>query len=426
MTASPPTAASGDPSETLPAAYPEIPAARTCPFQPPALYAQLRSEQGPLAQASLYDGRTVKVVVGHAQARTLLTDPRVSSDWADPDFPSPSPRRRGIIAKVNMLIGQDAPEHTRYRKLLVPTFTLRRIAELRPAVQRTADRLLDDILARGPQGGVDLFADYALPVSSTTICTILGVPYADHEFFERQTARLVAREATEQDALKALIGLRQYLAGLVETKRKEPGDGLIDALLAQTDAPDADAPDADGPALTGDDVTTLSILLLMAGHETTASMIALGTYTLLSHPDQLAALRADPALLPSGIEELLRYLSIADIALRIAKDDIEIDGTAIKRGDGILLPNAGINRDPEAFPDPDVFDVARGARQHTAFGYGIHQCLGQNLARMEMEIALGTLFARIPTLRVAVPDAELDVKPAHAGVQGIYALPVTW
>ncbi|MFB7471303.1 cytochrome P450 [Kitasatospora sp. NPDC056184] len=393
---------------------PEFPQPRTCPYHPPAGYRTLREQQGPLARVRLYDGRAVWTVVGHAEARALLTDPRLSSDWSHPGFPVTSPRRASI-QKQALLIGMDAPAHTAYRRRLISAFTARRINELRPAIQRRTDELVDAILRQGPPA--ELSGALALPLSSLVICHILGVPYEDHTYFEQQTARLVARQAGEQDTLDALRGLRGYLDALIVRKEGEPGDGLIDTLV-QEDL-------ADG-TLSREEISALALILLMAGHETTAGMITLGTLALLEHPDQLAAFRADPRLVPGAVEELLRFLSVADVATRVAAEDVQVGALTIREGDGVLLPNSAINRDPRAYPDPDHLDLARTDARHTAFGHGAHQCLGQNLARTELQIALHTLVTRIPTLRVAGPADRLAVKPADSGVQGIYELPLAW
>jgi pentalenic acid synthase len=248
------------------------------------------------------------------------------------------------------------------------------------------------------------------------ICALLGVPYADHEFFEAQSRRLL-RGPTAADTQAARDRLEAYLGDLIDRKQKgETGEGVLDDLVR-------------GQLRDGEidrtDLIALAVILLVAGHETTANMISLGTYTLLQHPDRLAELRADPALLPAAVEELMRMLSIADGLLRLATEDIEVEGTTIRAGDGVLFSTSVINRDADVYADPDTLDFHRPARHHVAFGFGIHQCLGQNLARTELEIALGTLFDRLPTLRLAAPPEEIPFKPGDT-IQGMLELPVTW
>ncbi|MDJ0464438.1 cytochrome P450 [Streptomyces sp. H27-C3] len=352
-------------------------------------------------------------MTGHAEARALLVDPRLSADRENPDFPMPTERVAGISARRIALLGVDDPEHHVQRRMLIPSFTLKRTAAMRPRIQETVDRQLDAVIAQGPTA--DLVAAFALPVPSMVICALLGVPYEDHEFFEEQSRRLL-RGPSSADVEGARDQLNDYLGALVERKQDNPGDGLIGELIAQQ---------LNSGALDRKELVSLATLLLLAGHETTANMISLGTYTLLQHPDRLAQLRADPTLMPVAVEELLRFLSIADGMLRVATEDIEVGDEVIRTGEGVALSTSVINRDDRAFAAPDDLDWQRTARHHVAFGFGIHQCLGQNLARAEMEIALASLFARLPGLRLAVPADEVPFKPGDT-IQGLIELPVTW
>jgi pentalenic acid synthase len=298
--------------------------------------------------------------------------------------------------------------------MLVPDFTLKRATALRPAIQRIVDERVDALLAQGPPA--ELVSAFALPVPSTVICELLGVPYADHEFFEEQSRRLL-RSRDPQEVLDARDRLDAYLGALIDRKLREPGgDGVLDGLVHEQ---------LRTGAVDREEAVSLATVLLVAGHETTANMISLGTYTLLQHPDRLAELRADPSLLPAAVDELLRVLSIADGLLRQATEDIEVAGTTIRAGEGVVFATSVINRDTEAYPAPDTLDWHRPARHHVAFGFGIHQCLGQNLARAELEIALHTLFDRLPGLRLAVPADEVSFKPGDT-IQGMLELPVTW
>jgi pentalenic acid synthase len=267
--------------------------------------------------------------------------------------------------------------------------------------------------AAGPPA--ELVSAFALPLPSMVICALLGVPYADHDFFEEQSRKLL-RGPSPADTRSAREQLDAYLGELIDSKREQPGDGLLDELIHQQ-SPDG-APDREG-------LVSLARILLVAGHETTANMISLGTFTLLRHPGQLAELRADPGLISAAVEELLRFLSIADGLVRVATEDIEIEGTVIRADEGVLFSTSVINRDAGAFPEPDTLDWHRPARHHVAFGFGIHQCLGQNLARAELEIALRTLFERLPGLRLAAPADEIPFKPGDT-IQGMLELPVTW
>ncbi|MER6527181.1 cytochrome P450 [Streptomyces sp. NPDC001508] len=392
-----------------PVAFPQD---RTCPYQPPAGYDPLRASR-PLARVTLYDGRPAWLVTGHALARDLLADPRLSSNRTRAGFPITTSRFAAIRDVTTALIGVDDPEHRDQRRMMVPSFTLKRATALRPSIQRIVDDLLDRMIAQGPPA--ELVSAFALPVPSMVICALLGVPYADHEFFEEQS-RLLLRGPTAEAARDARARLEEYLGDLIDRKREKPGEGLLDELVEQQAR--EGTPDRK-------ELIALAIILLVAGHETTANMISLGTYTLLQHPERLAELRADPSLLPAAVEELLRMLSIADGLLRLATEDIEVAGTTIRAGDGVVFSTSVINRDADAYPGPDTLDWHRSARHHVAFGFGIHQCLGQNLARTELEIALAALFERLPTLRLGAPADEIPFKPGDT-IQGMLELPVTW
>jgi vitamin D 1,25-hydroxylase len=394
---------------------PAFPQPRTCPYHPPADYRRLR-DRGPLQRVTLYDGREAWLVTRHDVARRLLADPRLSSDRTDENFPQLSARFAAVrrINRRQGFIGMDPPEHGHYRRMLIGDFAVRRIRAMRGDIERIVHGFIDDMLERDQP--VDLVSHFALPVPSMVICQMLGVPYDDHEFFQSASRNLL-QSPTAEGTLAARNDLVGYLDRLVAERERRPGPGLIGRLVAEQVA---------SGELTREDLVTTSMLLLVAGHETTASMISLSVITLLEHPDQLAALRADPDVMPSAVEELLRYLSIADLAgVRVATADIDVDGQKVRAGDGVIVANSISNRDEDAFADPDAFDVRRPARHHLAFGYGVHQCLGQNLARMELEIALRELFGRIPTLRLAVPVTELALRPGNT-IQGVNELPVRW
>ncbi|MEU2060503.1 cytochrome P450 [Streptomyces sp. NPDC013455] len=395
----------------VPVAFPQD---RTCPYHPPTGYEPLRDGR-PLSRVTLFDGREVWTVTAQAAARALLADPRLSTDRRRPGFPMPTARFAATRRRSVALLGVDDPEHQRQRRMLIPPFTVKRAAGLRPWIQRVVDGLLDAMIERGSPA--ELVSAFALPVPSTVICGLLGVPYADHEFFEEQSRRLL-RGPTADDTEDARDRLEEYLGGLIDAKAEqaEPGDGILDDLVRQR---------LGEGELDRADLVSLAIILLVAGHETTANMISLGTYTLLQHPERLAELRADPTLLPAVVEELMRMLSIADGLLRVALEDIEIDGTTIRAGDGVLFATSLINRDTAVYDDPDALDFHRPDRHHLGFGFGIHQCLGQNLARAELEIALGSLFTRLPGLRLAAPPEDIPFKPGDT-IQGMLELPVAW
>ncbi|MFI1752886.1 cytochrome P450 [Streptomyces sp. NPDC020571] len=392
-----------------PVAFPQD---RTCPYQPPAGYDPLRAAR-PLTRITLFDGRPAWLVTGHTAARRLLADQRLSTDRTRDGFPATSARLAAVRGRRTALLGVDDPEHRAQRKMVLPEFTLKRAAALRPRIRRIVDERLDAMIAQGPPA--DLVTAFALPVPSMVICALLGVPYADHDFFEEQSRRLL-RGPLPADTQEARDRLEAYLGELIDRKRQAPGDGLLDDLVRRQSA--------DG-AIDREQLIAFAVILLVAGHETTANMISLGTYTLLTHPGRLAELRAAPALLPDAVEELMRVLSIADGLLRMATEDIDVDGQTIRAGDGVVFSTSVINRDESVYPDPDALDWHRPARHHVAFGFGIHQCLGQNLARAELEIALHSLFERLPTLRLAAPADEIPFKPGDT-IQGMLELPVAW
>ncbi|MEU1186326.1 cytochrome P450 [Streptomyces sp. NPDC005859] len=394
-----------------PVAFPQD---RTCPYRPPAAYDPLRDSR-PLARVTLYDGRTAWLVTGHRTARDLLADPRLSTDRTRPGYPATSPRFTALRDRRAALLNVDDPEHHAQRRLLVANFTLKRATALRPAIRRIVDERIDAMLAQGPPA--ELVNAFALPVPSMVICELLGVPYVDHEFFEEQSRRML-RSRVPEEVSDARDRLDVYLGALIDRKLAAPSgaDGVLDALVHEQ---------VREGLVDREEAIALATILLVAGHETTANMISLGTYTLLQHPERLAELRADPSRLPAAVEELTRMLSIADGLLRQATEDIEVAGTTIRAGEGVVFATSVINRDESAYPAPDTLDWHRSARHHVAFGFGIHQCLGQNLARAELEIALGALLERLPGLGLAVPAAEVRWKPGDT-IQGMLELPVAW
>nr|WSY49601.1 cytochrome P450 [Streptomyces sp. NBC_00886] len=394
---------------TEPVAFPQD---RTCPYHPPTGYDPLRTDR-PLTRVTLYDGRTAWLVTGHAAARALLADQRLSTDRTHPDFPVTTERFAAARNRKVALLGVDDPKHRTQRRMMIPGFTVKRAAAMRPGIQRIVDERLDAMIAQGSPA--DLVSAFALPVPSMVICALLGVPYADHEFFEAQSRRLL-RGPKPEDSQDARDQLDAYLGGLIDRKQRDPGEGLLDDLVREQ---------LNEGALERTELISLAVILLVAGHETTANMISLGTFTLLRHPERLAELRDDPGLLPDAVEELMRSLSIVDGLMRLAVEDIELDGTTIRAGEGVLFSTAVINRDEDVYTVPDTLDWHRPTRHHVSFGFGIHQCLGQNLARAEMEIALHSLFDRLPTLRLAAPAEEIPFKSGDT-IQGMLELPVTW
>jgi cytochrome P450 len=394
-----------------------FPTQRTCPFSPPERYREMR-EREPISRVRLPTGQEVWALTRYEDIRTMLSDPRFSSDRLDPGFPKlrelPTNAENDQRFRKS-LITMDPPEHGPARRAVVGEFTVRRMERLRPRIQQIVDEHLDAMLG-GPKPA-DLVRALSLPVPSLVICELLGVPYADHDFFQTRSGTLLRATSTMEQVRAASDELRGYLDELVRAKEADPGDDLLGRQIVKQR--ETGTEDHGG-------LVALAFLLLVAGHETTANMISLSTVALLEHPDQLAALRADPTKTPSAVEEMLRVFTIAEFAAsRVATDDVEIGGVLIRKGEGVLALANAANHDDTQFADPDSVDVDRGARHHIAFGYGAHQCLGQNLARMELSIVLDTLFARVPTLRLAAPVADLPFKDDGV-IYGLYELPVTW
>jgi cytochrome P450 len=310
----------------------------------------------------------------------------------------------------------DPPEHTVHRRLLMGEFTVKRVRAMRPRIQELVDECVTRMLREG--GPADLVQALSYPVPAHVVTDMLGMPYADRETVDRCTKLTLNPAAGDDERSAAGAELRALFAAWVARKEQDLGDDLLSRVIIRY----REAGQYDRRQMAG-----MAGALLSGGHETTANMISLGAMALLRHPDQLAQLRDDPSRMPAAVEEFLRFFSpLSEFAgYRVALADIEIGGVLIRAGDGLIALGSAANRDGAVYDRPDELDVGRDAHNHVAFGYGMHQCLGQNLARLELEIALATLFRRIPGLRLAVPPAELRFKD-HATIYGLYDLPVTW
>jgi len=380
-----------------------------CPFDPPEELGRLRA-QGGLTRMVYPDGHVGWLVTSHALARAVAADTRFSSRYELMHIPFPDTGITEIPqATVGDLTGIDPPEHTRYRKLLAGKFTVRRMRLLTERVEQITAEHLDAMAEQGPP--VDLVPAFAHPIPAMTICELLGVPYADREFFNRQVAAMSTANLSLEEQGTAYVALQEYIGGLVVAKRADPTDDLLSDLTT-TD-------------LTNAELAGVGSFLLGAGLDTTANMLGLGTFALLRNPEQLAALRADPGIAEQAVEELLRYLSIAHTGVRAAVADVELGGQLIRAGETVTVSVQAANRDPARFTDPDTLDLQRRAAGHLSFGHGIHQCLGQQLARVEMRVAFPALVTRFPTLRLAVPPEEVPMRHT-INIDGVYGLPVTW
>ncbi|MBL1082410.1 cytochrome P450 [Streptomyces actinomycinicus] len=381
------------------------------------LYRRLR-EDGPVRRAVIAGGVEAWLVTRYEDGLAALSDPRLSSDVRDASDPRliaqlPEFERESMMS--NML-RSDPPDHTRLRRLVSKAFTARRVNGLRPRVQAITDRLLDSVV---PEGRAELVADLALPLPVTVIGELLGVPVDDRHDFQRWTdALLVQGEEMTDPAVvdEAWQHMRAYVTKHLETKRARPGDDLLSALISAHDQEQR---------LNHDELIATTFLLLVAGYITTVNLIGSGIAALLAHPDQLTLLRERPELLPGAVEEFLRYDGpVSPGIARFAREDVEIAGVTVPRGATVLIASAIADRDPDRFPDPDSLDVTRPDNGHLAFGHGIHYCLGAPLARLEGQIAIGTVLRRLPDLTLAVPPSELGWRPG--GLRGPSRLPVTF
>lgn len=372
-------------------------------------YAKLR-ESGPVHQVRTPRGTEAWLIVGHTEARAALADPRLSK----------SPSTAGYRMLDEAVIGPyllvlDPPDHTRLRRLVAREFTGRRVEALRPRVQAITDQLLD---AMAPAGHADLVDALAFPLPITVICELLGVPAADRDTFRAWSGEIVAPRRGE-DENAAVHALGRYLDELIEDKRRTgPTDDLLSALL-RTGPEDDDR-------LSVAELRAMAYLLLIAGHETTVGLIANGVRALLTHPGQLAALRADFGLLDGAVEEMLRYDGPVETGTaRFAREPVPVGDTVIPPGAVVLVGIGAGDRDPERFPDPDRFDIRRDTAGHLAFGHGVHYCLGAPLARLEARIAIRALLERFPSLSLDPSAGPLDWLPGLL-IRGVRRLPVRW
>jgi cytochrome P450 len=392
----------------------EFPLARSCPFDPPPEYGRLRAEQ-PVARATLH-GRPAWLVSRYDDVRQALADPRLSADVTRPDYPmAPAGNMALAHSGLPSFLRMDPPRHDVLRRMVTRDFMVKRIEALRPPIQELVDRLIDDMLAGDTP--TDLVHALADPMPSTVICWLLGVPLEDQGFFQERSTYLFRRGVSDDVRNEKIIELSDYLYDLVDRKNADPGDDIISRLVVEQMRPGR---------LDRRGVQGMAFLMLVAGHETTGNMTALGTLALLQHPEQFAALRDDPSLAPGAVEELLRYLTILNEPnWRVAAEDLEIGGQLIKTGEAVIPLTFSANRDTGHYPEPDALDIRRGARDHLAFGFGIHQCLGQPLARVELQVVYATLARRVPTLRLAVPLEDVPYK-TDVEIYGVHALPVAW
>ncbi|MEV4756242.1 cytochrome P450 [Micromonospora sp. NPDC049559] len=400
---------------------------------PYAEYAALR-QAAPVHRVVLPDGATAWVVTRYADVRAALADPRLSMNKANGSGAWKGFSLPGAL-DAN-LANMDPPDHTRIRRLVSQAFTPQRVEKLRPAVQAVADELVDRM---APAGRADLVAEYAVPLPVAVICDLLGVPQRDRADLRDWTEAMTTPPPDDPTAaVRAVRELAGFMVRLIAEKRRDPGDDLISAMIAARDGVADDAGTSGGTGTPGDpataarpadrlgedELTSLAFVLLFAGYENSVHAIGTGLLALLRHPEQLAAARRHEELPVPVVEELLRYEPPGPLALRrFPLVDMAIGGVTIPARETVLLGLAAANRDPDRFPDAEELDVARPANPHLTLGHGIHYCVGAPLARMELQIAIGTLLRRFPGLALAVPAEELTWRPSYRS-RALRGLPV--
>jgi cytochrome P450 len=394
-------------------ALPVWPFPREDPLLPPPLFDDLRA-QCPVTQVQMWDGSCAWLTTRHEDFKTVLRSQEVSAEASRPGYPNSSANHQASRGNQRSFIRMDDPDHAQQRRMLTKAFSVTRIATLRPFVEGLVDRLLDDMESRTPP--VDLLQVVAEPLPSFAICEILGLPTADSHFLNDRVNAWMNLDSPPEVSQQATADLAAYLDALVTTRSSELGDDLVSDLIRDQ---------LMTGQITREDFLSMLNLLIIGGFDTTANMIALGTVVLLRHPKQMDELRENPDLLPGAVEELLRFLSVAHhVASRVAITDVEVSGSTIPAGSGVIASIPAANHDPEAFQNPHAFDIHRDARAHVAFNFGVHQCLGQHLARLELQVVFGKLLARFPGLRLAVPEDQLNFR--NSMIYGVSSLPVTW
>ncbi|MER7350331.1 cytochrome P450 [Streptomyces aurantiacus] len=390
-------------------ANPTYPMTRQCPMSPPAQYADLRAH-GP-ARVDLPDGGWAWLLTGYDDVRQAMNDPRFSSD------DTKMGRARTELPpneNLNSFWRMDEPEHGRQRHMMMSEFTAKRIKEWRPRIQKLVDELLDRL--QSLPRPLDLYAEFALALPTQVIAQLLGVPQQDYRTFAEQSRTILSLDKPEE-SWAAYYKMNDYLNRLIDEREREPQDDLISRLITER-------------VLTGElpreDLLPMVRFILVSGYETTTSQIALSALTLMTNPDVRDRLIEDPDRVTAFVEESLRFWSVSqDNVLRVVDQDMTFSGAAMTTGDLVILAVPGANHDASAFPDPERFDLERGENRHVAFGFGTHLCAGASLARREVEIAVTSLLARLPGIRLACDIEDLTFRHKSL-VYGLERLPVTW
>jgi len=394
---------------------PHFPFRRTDPLHPPAELGEARAT-APVLPVTLWNGRRAWVVTRQKEIRKVLSDDeRFSGRFGQEAFPTVTEARVAVDRGERAFVGMDNPEHDRFRRMFTREFSVRRMMALEPDIRAIAHRLLDELERAGPPQ--DLVPMLAVRFPSLVMSLLFGSPYEDHRFIIECA---VARHGLTQspgEAERKARELAHYCHRLIEARMVEPRDDMVSRVIADQVRPGL---------LSVDDFAEIGAMILRGGHDTTVNMIGMGTLLLLQNEQLRDQLRAAPELIPAAIEELLRFVSPVQYApRRVALEDVEMGGVLIRKGDGIFPLLQAANRDECVFPNPDELDITRDNASQLAFGFGIHQCLGQMLARVELQIMFAAILERLPNLRLAAPVEEIRFK-SDMQIYGIYNLPVTW
>jgi cytochrome P450 len=375
-------------------------------------YAGLR-QQETMARVRLPFGEDAWLATRYSDVKAVLGDPRFSrAATVGRDEPRVTPQQLGTG-----ILSMDPPDHTRLRRPVAKAFTARRAELLRPATAATANELIDHMVSIGPP--LDLVEHFAAPLPVRVICGLLGVPVGDQDLFRRWSEAFVSSTSLSPEKIREYIGeLYTYISGLIAQRRVTPSDDLITAMVQARD---------DREEFTEQEMVELAAGLLAAGHETTVLQISNFMYVLMRHPAEMERLKSDLSLIPSAIEELLRFVPLfaSSTFARYATEDVRLGGTLVRAGDPVVPSLTSANRDPSVFTDPDRLDVTRAQNPHLGFGHGSHHCIGARLARMELQVAVETLLTRLPNLRLAVSDDQQLWKEGLI-LRSMETMPLTW